>query len=325
MDVLSEILQSVRITGAVFYNAEYSAPWSFRSPASSALLPHLSSASGHVIVYHMITDGRAWAKLVDGDRLSLEAGDLVIFPHDDPHFMGNGAASNPIDHGRHLARILEEGLATSRSGGGGEITRFMCGYLICEPQVRDVVLPGMPRVLKVSIRSDESGQWLENSIRFSVTQAASSNAGAKAVLAKLSEVLFIETLRRYVATLRGDEKGWLAGARDPAVGRALAAIHMEPAKSWTVASLAEAAGVSRSVLAARFNHFLEEPPLTYLTRWRMHLGARLLATSSKSVAEIAGQVGYISEAAFNRAFKREFDVPPARFRKARAAAGSSAG
>ena len=315
MDVLSEVLKVIRLNAALFYNAEYSSPWSFRSPPSHLLGPYVSPDGGHVILYHLVTDGRAWFRLEGCDQVMLEAGDLVIFPHGDPHYMGNGPVIDPVDHGRELQRIFAQGLGMSCSGGGGEITRFVCGYLSCDPQLSRVLLAGLPRVIKVNIRRDQSGAWLENSIRFSVDQAASSAPGSVAVVAKLSEALFAETMRRYMSTLTPNETGWLAGARDPEVGRALGLLHRDPARMWTVAELAESVGLSRSVLAERFRHYLGEPPMAYLTRWRLHLGARLLATTSQSVAKIGMSVGYDSEAAFNRAFKRELGEPPARFRK----------
>jgi transcriptional regulator GlxA family with amidase domain len=187
--------------------------------------------------------------------------------------------------------------------------------MVCDPQVSRWVLAGLPPFFKVNIRNDDSGVWLENSIRFSVESVNSSAAGAEAVLAKLSEVLFVETLRRYLAMLPPEQTGWLAGARDPEVGRALGLLHRQPAYPWTIGSLAAAAGISRAGLAQRFQHYLGEGPIGYLTRWRLQLGARVLTTGTQSVSQIAAQVGYDSEAAFNRAFKRQFGVPPARFRR----------
>ena len=176
------------------------------------------------------------------------------------------------------------------------------------------LLAGLPSILKINIRNDDAGRWLENSIRFSVGEANAARAGGEAVLSKLSEVLFVETLRRYIAQLPPEQTGWLAGARDPEIGKALALLHRNPAKPWTIATLAQEVGMSRSVLAARFRGYLGEPPMSYLTRWRLQIGARMLKSSNRSVAEIAAEVGYESEAAFNRAFKREFEAPPARFR-----------
>lgn len=314
MDVLSEVLKVVKLQGAMFFNGEFSSPWSFCSPASRTVAPHVAPAARHVIIYHLLTEGRASARLVDGERITLEAGDIVIFPHGDAHFIENGPPTKPVDMVKELARIFSQGLKLSRSGGGGEVTKFVCGYMACEPRLSQVFLSGLPRVFKVGIRDDASGRWLENSIRFTVNQADASSAGGEAVLAKLSEVLFVETLRTYISRLPAEQTGWLAGARDPEVGKTLALMHRDPAHAWTIASLAKEAGVSRSVLAERFRHYLNEPPMAYLTRWRLQLGAEMLASTSYSVAQIASEVGYESEAAFNRAFKREFTLPPARFR-----------
>jgi AraC-like DNA-binding protein len=314
MDVLSEVLKVVKLQGALFYNGEFSSPWSLCSPASSAVARYLAPGAGHVIIYHLLTEGRASARLVDGERIALEAGDLVIFPHGDQHIIENGPRMKPVDMLKELGRIVASGLKVARLGGGGEVTKFICGYMACEPRLSQVFLSGLPPLFKVSIRHDASGRWLENSIRFSVNDADASRAGGEAVLAKLSEVLFVETLRLYIAHLPAEQTGWLAGARDSEVGKTLALMHRNPAHPWTLAALAREAGISRSVLAERFRHYLNESPMAYLTRWRLQVGAQMLASTSYSVARIAPEVGYESEAAFNRAFKREFTVPPARFR-----------
>ena len=314
MDVLSEVLKVVKLDGAVFYNAEFSSPWSFRSPPSRALAPYVAPSAGHVIVYHLLMEGRGFARLEDGERIPLEAGDIVIFPHGDAHVVENGPRVTAVDNDQELVRIFSQGLKISRMGGGGEVTRFVCGYMACEPRLAQGLLGGLPPVFKVNIHNDDAGRWLENSIRFSVGAAGASLPGGEAVLAKLSEALFVETLRRYIALLPEQQTGWLAGARDPAVGNALALMHRNPAHPWTIAGFARETGISRSVLAERFRHYLGEPPMSYLTRWRLQLGAHRLKSSSSSVLEIAAEVGYESEPAFNRAFKREFGLPPARFR-----------
>jgi AraC-like DNA-binding protein len=314
MDVLSEVLRVVKLDGAVYYNAEFSSPWSVRTPPSHTVAPYIARPASHVIIFHLLTEGRGFAQVEEGERLPLEAGDIVIFPHGDAHVLENGPRVKSVDNGKELARIFSEGLKLARMGGGGELSKFVCGYMTCEPRLAEVLLAGLPSVFKVNIRDDGAGRWLENTIRFSVGEANESTAGSDAVLAKLSEALFVETLRRYIARLPKQQKGWLAGARDPEVGKALALMHRHPARPWTIAELAKAAGISRSVLAERFRHFLGEPPMAYLTRWRLQLGAQLLNSTSRSVAEIAAEVGYESEPAFNRAFKREFGQRPARFR-----------
>src|SRR5580765_8234773 len=314
MDVLSEVLKVVKLQGALFYNAELSAPWSIRAASSCAVARYLVPDAEHLIIYHFLTEGRAFLRLDSGERIPLNAGDLVMIPHGDPHIVENGPPTPTVDDCEHLEEVLGQGLRLWRFGGGGETTKFICGYMACDPELSGVFLSGLPAAFKVSIRSDPSGRWLEDSIRFSVDHASDSRAGGEAVLAKLSEVLFVETLRAYIANLPKEQNGWLAGARDSEVGKTLALMHRNPAHPWTIASLAKEAGVSRSVLAERFRHYLNEPPMSYLTRWRLQLGAQMLASTSYSVAQIGAEVGYESEAAFNRAFKREFMVPPARFR-----------
>lgn len=327
MDVLSEVLETVRLDGAMFYNAEFSAPWCFHSPRSSLLAPYLSHGRRHVIIFHLLTEGRGYAHLEgDGKPVLLDAGDIVVFPHGDPHILGNGPPVAPTDNARELERVLSLGLKLSRMGGGGELTKFICGYMACEPQLSGVFLGGLPPLMKVNIRNDPAGQWLENSLRYSVDNANPSSPGGEAVLAKLSEVLFVETLRRYIALLPREQTGWLAGVRDPEIGKALALLHRKPAHPWTIASLGSEVGVSRSVLAERFRRYLSESPMAYLAHWRLQLGAQLLKSTSRSVADIAAEVGYESEPSFNRAFKRQFGLPPARFRShARAARVGSSG
>lgn len=270
-----------------------------------------------MIIYHFLTEGRAYACLPDGRREELTAGDIVIFPHGDAHLLGNGSPAKPVDSLETFVKKLTQGFKLIRFGGGGEITRFVCGFLACDPRLSQVFLAGLPPLLKVHVVKESSGQWLEHSIRFSVNEAGDSHAGSGLVRAKLSEVLFVETLRRYINGLPPGQTGWLAGARDPTIGQALALLHKEPAHPWTISNLARGVGLSRTRFAERFRHFLRESPMAYLTRWRLKLGAEMLQATENSVAEVAMSVGYGSEAAFNRAFKREFNCPPAQFRRSR--------
>jgi AraC-like DNA-binding protein len=323
MDVLSEVLKVVRLEGAVFFNGEFSAPWCFRSSAP-AMAPHLSAEARNLIIFHFLTEGRAYARLPEGHREELAAGDIVIVPHGDAHFLGNGSPERPVDSAQAFAKNLAEGLKLARFGGGGEITRFVCGYMAYDPRLSEVFLAGLPKMFKVRVASEPSGRWLESSVRFAVGEAGEASAGSGLVLAKLAEVLFVETLRRYIVALPPDRVGWLAGARDPVIGRALALLHEEPARAWTISDLARCVGSSRTRLADRFRHFLGESPMGYLARWRLKLGAEILESTEDTVAAVAAAVGYGSEAAFNRAFKREYDCPPAQFRRRRNAALSAA-
>ncbi|MBK9306449.1 MAG: AraC family transcriptional regulator [Nitrospira sp.] len=315
MDVLSEVLKAVRLDGGVFFNGEFSAPWCSREPDSGTMASYFPPGPKHVFIFHLVTEGQCYCRDEEGGRaVPLEAGDIVILPHGNAHLMGNGPPVTPIDNAPHLKQLFTEGGILTQSGGGGETTKLVCGYLTCDPQLSQVFLDGLPPIVKVHIRDSPSGKWLEDTFRFSVDHTEASAPGSTAVIAKLSELLFVEALRRYTAQLPESQTGWLAGVRDPKVGKALALLHKQPSHSWTIASLAEAVGLSRSVLADRFRHYLSDTPMGYLTRWRLQLAAQVLASTSKSVAEVAGEVGYESEPSFNRAFKREFGVPPARFR-----------
>jgi AraC-like DNA-binding protein len=317
MDALSEVLRVIKLDSAIYFNAEFSEPWCLATPESSVLASILASGA-HVIIYHLLSEGRAYVELQDGDRVPLSPGDIVTFPHGHSHVLGSGTQSAPIDAGAALPGVLQRGLELLRGGGGGASSRFVCGFLACDPQLSSAFLSGLPPLVKVNVREDPSGQWLENSVKFSVAQAANREAGASAMVTKLSEVLFAETLRRYIRSLPEDQTGWLAGARDAEVGKALTLLHHRHGHPWTVAELAREAGLSRTVLSERFRHFLGEPPMAYLMRWRLRLGARALTTTSHSVAQIASEVGYESEAAFNRAFKREYGLPPATYRRDKA-------
>jgi AraC-like DNA-binding protein len=314
MDVLSEVLSTVRLQGALFFNAEFSAPWCLNSSGSRGIAPYLPSNPGHIILFHFLTEGRAYAQLDDQQEVELSAGDIVILPHGDPHLIGNGSPRQPVDSFRTFQKHLADGLRLVRYGGGGEITRFVCGYMVCDPRLSDLFLAGLPRLVRVQVANGPSGEWIRNSIRFSVGAMEGSDAGSSLVVARLSEVLFVETLRGYINSLPENQTGWLAGARDASVGKALAFLHKEPAHPWTVPTLAHRVGLSRTRLAERFRYFLGTSPMAYLTDWRLKLGAEILESSQDSVAQIADAVGYQSEAAFNRAFKRAFGCPPAKYR-----------
>jgi AraC-like DNA-binding protein len=237
-----------------------------------------------------------------------------MFPHGDAHLMGTGPPVTPVDSAEQLQQVLAEGRMLSQFGGGGELTKLICGYMACDLRLSQIFLAGLPSVLKINIRDSPSGKWLEDTLRYSVEHADASGPGGTAVVAKLSEALFADTLRRYIEKLPASQTGWLAGVRDPDIGKALALLHKQPSHPWTIASLANEVGLSRSVLAERFRHYLSDTPMGYLTRWRLQLAAQALTSTSNSVAEVAGDVGYESEPSFNRAFKRQFGVPPARFR-----------
>ncbi len=320
-DPLSDALRGVRLSGAIFLDAELSAPWGFASPPASVGARLVAPSAEDMILFHLVVEGEATARVPGQRKVALEPGDIAVLPRGDAHELWNGRVARLTDGTALLPKILEGAIASERGGGGGRITKFICGYIACERHTMRLLLAGLPSLFKVNIRQGASGEWIESTIRHLASVRERSYAGRRALLAKLAEALFIETLRCYMAELPRQRTGWLAAARDSALGRALGAIHRDPARAWTVASLAEQAGVSRSVFAERFSRLVGETPLTYVSRCRMQLGAHLLETTDDSVLQVALNAGYESEAAFNRAFKREFDLPPARYRAQRRVSG----
>lgn len=315
MDALSEALRSVRMTGAIFLNAEFRQPWSFAAPLAQQAAPVLAPGTERLINYHLVVEGKAWVKVPGEPDVAVEAGEIVVIPHGEAHTFCNGTPDRVFDGARSLRQHVAGELNTLRWGGSGTATKFVCGFMGCERQAEKLFLAGLPTTIKVNIREDATGAWLENSIRYLVSESQPGQPGRNILLSKMAEVLFIETLRRYINHLPPDATGWLAGARDSITGAALALLHRRPAEHWTIERLASDIGTSRSVLSERFARYLGEPPLTYLARWRMQLASRMLQTTKDTVLQIGLAVGYESEAAFVRAFKREFGAPPARYRK----------
>ncbi|HEX7081571.1 MAG TPA: AraC family transcriptional regulator [Gammaproteobacteria bacterium] len=315
MDALSELLRAVKLSGAMFYVAECSKPWRVLAPPGHKLGRYVAPNASHVIEFHLATLGSGYVR-VDDETTPFSAGDLFMIPHGDEHEMGNGSDAELVDASVTLPALLTGDTIRSRFGGGGEETHLVCGYLACEAALIRPVLAGLPRVVRVHLRNDRAGEWLENSIVHAVERAAAAAPGSDVILARLAEVLFAEALQRYVVQVSPGRSGWLAGALDPAVGRSLAALHRRPSHAWTLDELAQEAAISRSALTERFARYLGQSPMAYLADWRLELGAEALRTTSRSVLQIATEVGYESEAAFNRAFKRRFGKPPAQYRRA---------
>lgn len=324
MDALSEAMRAVRLTSALFFSGEFSAPWRFATPAQDQVAPVVSPDSERLVLFHLVTEGVAAARTAGQDDIQLGAGDIVVFPQGDAHEMWNGRTTR-LFPGRRLLPALSRGeLAAEQWGGGGPMTRIVCGYLGCEHHADSSFLSGLPPMFKVNVRSSSAGAWIESAIRNAVSEVEAQRAGRLAVVAKLAESLFVETLCLYMDELPAERTGWLATARDQKVGRALALLHREPARAWTLPDLARASGMSRTVLAQRFQELMGESPLAYLARWRLQLAARRLLMTDRKVLQVAHDVGYESEAAFNRAFSRAFGVPPARYRRERKAQSATA-
>jgi AraC-like DNA-binding protein len=317
VDALSEVLKALRLTTGIFLDAEFMAPWCINSAPGTKDERRILPRAEQLSIFHVLTEGQCLAKLpTDPEVVKLRRGDLIMFPRCDGHLMGSDvqlapvpmqALVEPVDDG-HLPRISH--------GGGGARTRFVCGYVVCDKRLCRPLLGSLPSMVSVSLGDGGDSSWLIEPLRRGAEESRSRSPGGEAVLSKLAELVFVEAIRRYIATLPADQRSWLAGVRDPIVGRALALLHASPARPWTVDELARDAATSRSVLGDRFTAMVGEPPMQYLTRWRLALATESLGSGQERVALVAKRVGYDSEAAFNRAFKREFGMPPAAWRRA---------
>jgi AraC-like DNA-binding protein len=314
MDALSETLRVVRLVGAIFINARFTAPWCYKSPSANAAAPMLEPSAERVVIFHMISEGECYVELGDEPPTRLIAGDVVIFPKGHAHRMSSQPGLPPA-RGARLDQVLARRPRQLVYGGGGPTTRLVCGYLACDARLAAMLLAGLPALICVNVRGSNAGAWLEASVRYALAEARSPRPGGAGVLAKLSEVLFIEVLRLYMNEHSEGRTGWLAGVGDRIVGPALNALHARPAHAWTLEELAHRAATSRSVLAERFQHLVGSSPMQYLTQWRMLLAANLLSRSNAPLARIAEDVGYKTDTAFSRAFRREFGLPPAAWRR----------
>ncbi|MDH4609174.1 AraC family transcriptional regulator [Pseudomonas sp. BN102] len=317
MDALSETLRVVHLVGAIFINARFSAPWCYQSPRADSVAPLLEPGAERLVIFHLITEGECFVELGRDAPVRLVAGDAVIFPQGHAHRMTSQPGLPPAT-GARLDAVLARRPRQLSYGGGGPITRLVCGYLACDTRLAELLLAGLPPLVRVNVRGSSAGAWLEASVRYALAEAKSPRPGGEGVLAKLAEVLFIEVLRLYMNEQAEGRTGWLAGLGDRIVGAALSALHRSPAQAWTLEELARTSGTSRSVLAERFQLLVGSSPMQYLTQWRMLLAANLLCRSNAPLARIAEDVGYQTDTAFSRAFRREFGAPPAAWRRSRA-------
>ena len=319
MDALSQTLGAVRLVGAIFLHGRFTAPWCYQSPHADAAAPYLEPTAERVVIFHLITEGECWVELGDAPPMRLVAGDAVLFPQGDAHRMGSQPGLQPAS-GARLNEVLARRPRLLSYGGGGATTKLVCGYLACDARLARMLLAGLAPVVKVSVRGSNAGVWLEASLRYALAEARSPRPGGQGVLAKLAEVLFIEVLRIHMNEQADGRTGWLAGVNDRTVGAALRALHAEPARAWTLEELARAASSSRSVLAKRFQQLVGLAPMQYLAQWRMLLATNLLVRSNAPLARIAEEVGYQTDTAFSRAFRREYGLPPAAWRRRQAGA-----
>ncbi|MGB2713078.1 MAG: AraC family transcriptional regulator [Vicinamibacterales bacterium] len=316
MDALSDVLRAVRLSGAIFFDVCASAPWVAETPAGRSIVGKMFPGAEHLISYHVITHGGCWASVAGEPAMQLSAGDVVVFPHGDAHAMSSAPGLRNPPNLALYRRPNDGQLPFTMTVGttGQDSARFVCGFLGCDARPFNPLLDALPRAIHVS---DRAGGPISSFVQFAVAESKEPRIGGECVLGRLSELMFVDVVRRYMETLSDDRGGWLAGLREPFVGRALAALHRSPTREWTIESLAREVGLSRSVLAERFTQYVGQPPIQYLTNWRMQLAANYLLSGTDSVAAIADRVGYESEAAFSRAFKKAVGRPPAEWRKIR--------
>lgn len=314
MDALSDVLGAVRLTGAVFFDVHASGPWVAETPPGAAIVHRIFPHAEHLIPYHAIVSGSCWVTVLGEAPLQLATGDIVMFPHGHAHVLSCAPGMRSKPDLALYRRPDESHLPFSLALGsaGNETTHIVCGYLGCDARPYNPLLMALPNAIHAK---DSVGGTLAAYVQLAVAESKGSRPGGEAVLGRLSELLFVEVVRRYAESLDGGRTDWLSGLRDPSVGVAITALHREPQRSWTVQSLAREAGLSRSVLAERFTQFIGVPPMQYLASWRMQLAANELRISSDSVATIANRVGYESEAAFSRAFTKSMGEPPSSWRK----------
>lgn len=315
-DVLSDVLRAVRLTGAVYFDLDLSAPWIAETPPVQEIAQTVMPGAQRVIEYHLVASGSCWGNLFGQESFLLNEGDLIVLPQGDGHVLasepGRRAAPNMSWFDRGSTPLPK---AYVLGGGGAEKTRLVCGFLGLDERPYNPLLSALPNLIHLPAAGPHASKgWLRQIQAIAMQESGSARAGGENVLARLSELMFVEAIRLYVETLPAAQMGWLAGLRDPVVGQALSTLHGEPAEAWTVESLARVVGVSRSVLAERFTEMVGQPPMQYLALWRMQLASRRLAEGD-GVAAVAAAVGYESEASFSRAFKKLVGQAPATWRR----------
>jgi AraC-like DNA-binding protein len=315
MQALSDVLKAARLSSGVFLNAEFTAPWCLATRVTRELCAPFLGATARIIPYHYVVEGELLVSLEGHAPIALRTGDAIVFPRNDPHLMGSDVGLPPV-FGRDVVQPPKQGTVNiMRHGGGGPVTRMVCGYLGSDSAHANPVVSALPAAMRLTFEEAGPAEWLRSTFHYAASEVASGRPGSETVLAKLGELLFVEAVRRYVEALPDDQTGWLAGLRDPAVARALALMHGDIGRSWSVEELGREAGISRSALAERFTRLIGMAPMHYLGHWRMQVAAQELKGTPASLAQVAEHVGYESEAAFSRAFKKTFGTAPATWRR----------
>lgn len=324
IDILSNVLKHVQLRGAVFFYVACHGNWVAATASAKTIAASLMPNAGHILEYHLLAKGSGWAAVIGQQPVKLSQGDIVLFPQGDEHVLSNApdakmnthqSSSNPLPHSLPLAVSFVQGkpiMGELKNAATADAV-LVCGFITCDASPFNPLLSSLPRMLHYS--PDPRTSWIPDLLRHATMESENKKPGTDAFLARMSEMLFVDAVRNYLSQQTSVEHGWLAGLNDRFVGKALSEIHAAPAKSWTVEELAKEVGLSRSSFHDRFLQFIGVPPMQYLMQWRMQLAASILRSSHYSIAQVAQEIGYDSEAAFARAFKRLTGSPPAQWRK----------
>src|SRR3954454_6570631 len=311
--LLQHALEQLRLDGAIFFRSELTEPFAFESRPSE-LVDLLHPGAERVILFHIVARGTCWVAGDDGERHWADTGDVIVLPYGDHHVIGGASPASCVAINELLEPLPWRDLPAIRHGGGGARVDLVCGYLVSDDPLFDPELRVFPSAFVVRLPKGATRGWVQASVTYAATENVPSSASRSLVSTRLPELVLIEVLRCHLASAPAADQGWLAALHDPVLAPALAHLHGDPARRWTVAELAAGSAVARSVLDDRFRQVLGRSPIRYLTEWRMHLAEELLDTTDLGVVPIARRVGYESEEAFSRAFKRAHGESPGRWR-----------
>lgn len=304
-DPLGEVLYFLRMSSTFYSRCEFSAPWGLELPAFE-----------DTMMFHVVTSGRCWLEVEGAEDVLLQPGDLALVPH----AQGHRVASEPGYPGRKLfdlpSELISERFEILRQGGGGAPTGLICGTVRFDHPAARRLIDVLPKVISIDSSAFPDMGWVQSTLRFIAAEARELRPGGETVITRLADILVIQAIRAWIERDPAAQTGWLGALQDRQIGRAIMLIHRDPARDWTVAALASEVAMSRSAFAARFTELVGESPMYYVTRWRMLLAETWLREDGATVGEIAGRLGYRSEAAFSRAFKRIWGLPPGAIRRA---------
>ncbi len=304
VDPLGEALHFLRMSGTFYSRSELTAPWGLALPPRAGCLS-----------FHVVTSGRCWLDVDGADEHVLQPGDLALVPHGEGHRLTSEPGVPAVRLDALRPEKVSDRYAILRHGGGGAPTSLVCGAVRFDHPAAHHLVKLLPQIIHVEASMSPQLEWMQSTLRLMAAEAKELRPGGETVITRLADILVIQAIRSWLEGDRAAQSGWLGALQNPQIGRAIALIHRDPARSWTVMALANEVGMSRSAFAARFTELVGEPVMHYVARWRMHLALTWLEEDDTALAELALRLGYRSEAAFSRAFKRFIGVSPGSVRR----------